>query len=620
MSFQFTEEGEHGVFRKMGKQENVVLETKDGIFQAHDLLDQGSGGSEKFVSCVQSIIQELNGGHDFGIEVAEEWAHHLQLFIDGYGQNLSNPYSDLDHYTLEPLSQETILTDSKAAFLLDHLPETPLEVTDPDNQGILGKTLCIIAIGGTDTTFYKDLSPAEVRQFAREIYGPDVFKSFEKYDAIHFIPRGLASKKSAQGTAVTNVESLILQAYHAGIKHVAVIGNSKSSEPIADYLHGRLGGIEDLHIVVTVQPLLPMIGVNKGADELSIRAGNGAYPGGHGHGFKYCLLHDTVQGWIREHGLEFFLFSNGDNAVFLNWGANHYAVVMRELRNLNNTGATKDILAAFFSVWEHLRKGGFTFILQDKDTGAQSSQVIEVELAEASGADVKRLESIRGGYNTNVVVGTIAATMRHIVNLPMALKQKAIGDNTYYLFEASLGTAMTTHQESHGVSVIDPNAGISVLGPKQAEYQHWNHIAIRKRDDFFAFLSSLFKVKEIETAFGSFNVLLTNRSATVRYPILNGNFVEPDVQSTKEFYYIFKDASILADRFTGTLNIDLQEDGTHSRGKIKFEGIVEFKGDATLSITVPPGQEWIIRDRTFDMQTDTTINRDDISLVEPAGT
>jgi len=126
------------------------------------------------------------------------------------------------------------------------------------------------------------------------------------------------------GAPISNVEGMIMHAYCSGIRHVAVIANSKSYKPIEGYLKKRLGYLKDLKVVVTVQPLLPMIKAFNDSEEFIISEKNGGYPGGHGHGFKYCLRNRDIQNVIKEEELEFFIFSNGDNAVVLNWGANHF--------------------------------------------------------------------------------------------------------------------------------------------------------------------------------------------------------------------------------------------------------------------------------------------------------
>ena len=114
--------------------------------------------------------------------------------------------------------------------------------------------------------------------------------------------------------------------------------------------------------------------------------------------------------------------------------------------------------------------------------------------------------------------------------------------------------------------------------------------------------------------YGDFHVIVTHRNAALAYPTLNGNFVHPDVLSTKEFYEVFKDAYIDVDEFTGILSINLQQENGKPRGKIKFEGNVKFKGDAKVSITVPAGQEWVIRDRAFDVNFDFTVSDNEITL------
>ncbi|RQW02897.1 hypothetical protein EH222_13025 [candidate division KSB1 bacterium] len=209
--------------------------------------------------------------------------------------------------------------------------------------------------------------------------------------------------------------------------------------------------------------------------------------------------------------------------------------------------------------------------------------------------------SAKGGYNTNVAVGIMRDVYGHLQELPMALKEKKQDHYIDYTFEASLATAMTTYQDSHGVSHFDKKSSMYILGPQSAAYQHWNHIALRKRDDLFAFHSSLFKIYRMKTAFGDYQVILTNRNATRKYPTLTGNWASPHVLNSKEFFEIFAESFFDIDEFYGTICIELQQAAARPCGKIKFRGTITLCGDeqATLSLSVPAGQFWIIQDQQF---------------------
>ena len=171
----------------------------------------------------------------------------------------------------------------------------PLEETGPNNLPVMNRTIFVIAIGGTDTTFYRGLSKSDFDIFTKELYSPELYSFFKDHDSEEFIPRGLSAKKDEDGNYISNVESMIIHAYCSGIRHVAVIANSKSYKPIEEYLKKRLDYLKDLEVIVTVQPLLPMIKELDDPKGFIISEENGGYPGGHGHGFKYCLRNGDVQ-------------------------------------------------------------------------------------------------------------------------------------------------------------------------------------------------------------------------------------------------------------------------------------------------------------------------------------
>jgi len=594
---------------------NIEIEIDGVTVFVKDVLASEPNGRNKLITYIQRIIAQLNNGFDFGRELAEEWTKYLLMVLKGYGQNLTNPYSDIVNYQVEPFSENLKNIDKIPAIkILDELPDEALQQTDPFDLPLVNKTLYIIAIGGTDSTFYQGLSKNEVNRFAEDLYASELVACFKKYGVVDLIPRAFTAKKDHAGNFITNIESTILQAYHAGIGYVAVIGNARTQKPIAEYLDKKFKSLSNLKIVVTAQPLLPLIRAYHESKKLVISAQNGSYPGGHGHGFKYCLRDNNVQCLIQENKLEFFIFGNGDNAVLLNWGANHFAKTIKVLQVLNRDKKYDKLRIAFFFVWEYLRKGGFAFILTHKQTGNQIVQIFEAELAEKSGTDINSLATHRGGYNTNVATGIIAKALEHLNHLPMVLKKKSEKSQANFLFEASMGTAMTTRQNSEAASVFDENAAIGVLGPQEAKFQHWNHISIRKRDDFFAYYSSLFKTKNIETTFGRFSVIIAERDATQNYPMLKGNFTDSHVLNTRDFFEIFKSAYMDVDAFHGMLNIDLLEAKNQPRGRIKFEGKIKLIGDGEVSIVVPAGEQWIIRDKIIDVRDDYTLRKDDASV------
>ncbi|NIA30503.1 MAG: hypothetical protein GWP06_11405 [Actinobacteria bacterium] len=521
----------------------------------------------------------------------------MQLLIDGYAENLVNPYSDIKNYTVESITAENA---KKAASvrMLANLPSRVLPKSNSKDALVCNKTLFISALGGIDTTFYRGLQKNDT-EFAKKFYAPRLYDIFDKHGVSHIIPRGFAAKKYNSQKYISNAESVILHAYHCGIRNVAIIANAKTFQAIEQYLHERLDAIKDLNIVVIPQPMLPAVSYDHSTARLDISGVQGGYPGGHGHGFKYCFKNDQIRRLVRDNDLKYFIFSNGDNSVIFNWGAAHFVRALEEMETLKHHPDFKNLRIAFFLVWENLRKGGFGFLLRHKQSGKRFSQIFEAELAGKSGADIERLRKIKGGYNTNVAVGLVDDVQDHLDVLPMVLKEKKKPGATDFIFEASLATAMTTHQQKDGSSLFDPNASIHILGPKDAKYQHWIHIAIRKRDDLFAFHSSLFKSKMLQMPYGEFPVIITDRDARKKYPTLSGNFIDPDLLNTKEFFEIFADAFMDVDDFRGTLCIDFVENETSPRGTLKFSGHVKLVGDGNILIIVPAGKVLEIRDKIY---------------------
>ncbi len=565
----------------------------------------------ELVNEIHQLIRQHNSGYEFDKSLAEEWADYVLLLLKGNKAHLANPYGDIDNFHVQSFSQSTPNLDKiDSLYILDSLPK---HQSDNQSSKLLSQTLYITALGGTDSTFYKGLDADESLDLAEKFFAPDLVETFKKYDAVHLIPRGFAAKRAKDDVAVTNVESMIMQAYAAGIRNVAVIANAMTYRAISDYLQQKFHTLKDLNILVTAQPLLPRMKIINNGESLTIAEENGSYPGGHGHGFKYCLKDKNVISCIEKNNLRYFIFSNGDNAAVLNWGGNHFEHVLQKLQDLKKSPDHQNLRIGFFLVWEYLRKGGFSFLLKHKKTGEVMPQIFEAELAQKSGANIEQLKTSRGGYNTNVAIGLIKDVIAHLENLPMALKEKFDGD-TFYSFEASLATAMTTSQSDTGQSRFDIRSSINILGPKTARYQHWNHIALRKREDLFAFFSSLFKVEDFSTSFGSFPIITTYRDATQKYPTLAGNVVSSDVLNTKSFFDIFANASFDVDQFYGTLFIELQEAQGKPLGAITFEGHITLSGDDTseINIAVPAGEWWIVRDKNFHINKKMTITREDV--------
>jgi len=567
---------------------------------------------EQLVDKIHTLIRYYNNGYKFEKKLAEEWVDYLLLLLKGNKDNLSNPYNDIQNYNVESLAQSTPgLKNVESLFFLDSVPKkyNNSKITDL----IIQKSVFIIALGGTDSTFYKYLTLDEEYLFAQEFYTADLVAIFQKYNAVHLIPRGFVAKRDISGRSVTNVESMIMQAYAVGIRNIAVIANAATCRAFEEYFE-KFRSLKDLNIIVTAQPLLPRIKLEKDQGVLCISSENEGYPGGHGHGFKYCLIDKRVRDCIEKNDLRYFIFTNGDNAAVLNWGGDHFEKVLGRLDELKEQSQHQNLRIGFFLVWEFLRKGGFSFLLTNKKTGEKMPQIFEAELAQKSGADISRLKESRGGYNTNVAVGIIQDVYTHLQSMPLALKEKVNGTGVFYSFEASLATAMTTLHTTDGKSKFDPYSAINILGPKDVIYQHWNHIALRKREDLFAFHSSLYKIEDFPTKYGTFPIIHSQRDATKKYPTLLGNFIDHNVLNTKSFYEIFANAFFDVDQFYGSIYIDLLEENDLPRGKIVFEKNVTLIGndDSFVEFIVPAGEKWLVINKTFHVDKKRTITREDI--------
>lgn len=340
-----------------------------------------------------------------------------------------------------------------------------------------------------------------------------------------------------------------------------------------------------------------------GSGEWTISEENGGIPGGHGHAFKHALLDDTVRGWIAEDGLECFLFSNGDNAALFNGGVGHFVETLETMRVLEREGQSHRLRTAFYLVWEKFRKGGFAFCLIDRQTGAAIPQIIEAELALHGGAKVDVMTDACGGYNTNVAVGFLTGAVEHLKSLPLSLKRKRLRGSDHWMFEASFATAMSTTQDGNGKSHFDPGSSIVVLAPDEAANPHWIHISLRNRSEWLAYRSSIFSPRTVRVRGREFNVIQSDRGASVPFPRLEGGILG---LGTGEFWDVFRKASVDQDAFTGVLRIDFPDQERKPRGHICFEGNIRFAGDGEVAFRIPAGESWTVRDRTFQSPAEIT--------------
>ncbi len=109
---------------------NIKIEHDRDHLPVKVFLDRGIDGKKELTSVIHKIILQLNDGYDFGMELAEEWVHYLTLLVNGCGNNLSNPYSDIENYNVETLSGRTEhLSEIETIKVFDELPITPLEET-----------------------------------------------------------------------------------------------------------------------------------------------------------------------------------------------------------------------------------------------------------------------------------------------------------------------------------------------------------------------------------------------------------------------------------------------------------------------------------------------------------
>jgi hypothetical protein len=574
------------------KSEDIRILRGDAEASVRALSEDPRGGAETLADLSRSLIESLNPGFSHSRETAAEWCRYLRLISAGGGDALENPYSDLPGCRIDPVTAD----DDR---LLDSPLIRPLDASGPQGPAeSLAATLFIAAVGGSDTTFYEGMGGAETESFLRGFVTDECAACFGSAALRRGIPRAFIGRTDGEGGRVTHLESLLVQAYEAGLRHAVVLTNASLAPAVERFLAVRIGGLRDLKWVVAVQPLLPAPVFDPGRGAWTVSGDEPGYPGGHGHGFKYALRHETVGTWIRERGLCTFLFSNGDNASLFQRGAEPFVRGIGELERLRNTPGFETIGIALYLVWESAQKGGFAFFVRP-GCGEPQVRIVEMELARAAGLDSGALRNARCGYNSNVAVGFLDLALRRMDRLPMALKRKRIEGRDRLLLEASFATALTTTQDAGGASRFEPRSAMVLLPPGDAAYPHWIHASIRKREDWLAYASSIFRCRRVDTAFGPFTAALNNRPAGRPLPRLAGDMASPDVLTTGRFFEIFRDAEMDLADFDGTLRVDLPAAGEAERGRLKFEGKVRFEGNGLVAFTVPPGERWVIRDRTF---------------------
>lgn len=553
---------------------------------------------------IRTLITRLNRGRDFGQDTADEWMRYLRLLLSGRAKALMNPYADLADFTVDPVSRnEKHLNETPLIRQLPPFSDAESRESRVESAGVAGRTLLVLAVGGADTTFYGGMTENEIAEFVRDFVPPGLLECLNPSGSLQGIPRAFASKTCADGRTVTLVESLMAQAYAAGIRHIAVLSNSTLAPAITTYLERRFTVSPRLKWTVTVQPLLPAIVECPETGDWMISGETAGYPGGHGHGFKHTLMDDTVRKWIGEDGLETFLFSNGDNAALFNRGAGHFEETLAKMRALKGEGAAPGLRTGFYLVWERFRKGGFAFFLRKKGTGEVLPQIVEAELAIESGVNMNLLTRSSIGYNTNVAVGFLSEAYAHLERLPLTLKQKNLKGCRHWMFEASFATAMSTFQDEQGGSHLDCGSSMIVLAPDEAVHPHWIHISLRNRSEWLAYQSSLFSPRMIRADGGEFPAFQSDRDSSNPLPKLEGDLLSID---SKEFFDIFRNASIDLNSFSGTLRIDSPVRDSAPRGRIRFEGQIRFTGGGSVVFRIPPWESWTVRDRTFHSPAEIT--------------
>lgn len=557
------------------------------------LLEGKEGGGARLKELALALFEHLNPGFPLNVESAGEWLHYLRLMASGYGHALQNPCGDLSHYHLIPIFQNQEYEEFTP--LIQRINPTESNAL-PENFSHFSKCLFILAVGGADTTFYNQMSPEEIEAFLREILPKNSVDLFDPMVLKHGIPRAFIPKVDNQGKETTLVESLIFQAYQLGIRHIAVLTNAMSASSIQRFLEHRLCHLKALYWTVTVQPLIPSP-IEDGGKWI-FAPEYGGFPGGHGHGVKYTLLDPVVQNWIQTQKLDRFLFCNGDNAMTFARGGAPFVQVWNAMASMKRDPTYNKLRIAFFLVWENLQKGGFAFLLKHKKTKEVFPQMFEVELASRF-MDLTNLSKQKAGYNTNVALGLLDRVCPHLDYLPMTLKEKEIDGKRRLILEASLATALATLRDEEGKAHFEPHSVLMVFAPKECASPHWLHLSLRKREEWLAYMSSLFEVESVQTDSGECVVIQCKRDSSIPLPQLQGNILNPEVVNTKAFYEIFQNASLDMDEFTGTLKIDFVSSPKKTKGELRFEGRIQFKGNGEIVLKVPPEKKWIIKDATF---------------------
>jgi hypothetical protein len=142
-----------------------------------------------------------------------------------------------------------------------------------------------------------------------------------------------------------------------------------------------------------------------------------------------------------------------------------------------------------------------------------------------------------------------------------------------------------------------------VLAPDEAVHPHWIHISLRNRSEWLAYQSSLFSPRMIRADGGEFPAFQSDRDSSNPLPKLEGDLLSMD---SKEFFDIFRNASIDLNSFSGTLRIDFPVRDSAPRGKIRFEGQIRFTGGGSVTFRIPPWESWTVRDRTIHSPAEIT--------------
>ncbi|MDM7926592.1 MAG: hypothetical protein QUS35_11310 [bacterium] len=557
------------------------------------------GDRDRLAELSLALAEALNPGFDRNAETAAEWSRYIRLIADGRGGPLENPYADLPEYRIAPVTPETGLDPGTP--LVARLDSAAADRTDPaaGSAGDLSRALLVLAVGGADTTFYDGMDEAATESFLRAFLSEECAGCFDAASLRRGVPRAFISRPDGAGGRITHLESLLVQAHESGIRHAVILTNASLADAVGRFLDRRLGRLSGLNRIVAVQPLLASPVLEPGSGRWVVSPDGAGFPGGHGHGFKHALRHPAVVAWIRDRGLKTFLFSNGDNAALFRGGPGPFTAGLRGLEALRSRPGHENCGLALFLVWEPAQKGGFAFFLDPLNGGERRVRIVEMELAAAAGMGPDALRGGRFAYNTNVAVGFLDPVIRRLDRLPMALKRKRIDGRDRLLLEASFATALTSSQDENGFTRSDPRSALFLLPPDPSAHPHWMHMSIRKRADWLAYASTVFRTRRTGAAPGGFVVVESGRPAVRPLPRLEGDITRTDLLTSAAFFEVFRDAAIDMAEFDGTLRVDFPEGPALGRGSLKFEGNVRFEGSGVIAFTVPPGERWVVRDRTF---------------------